>query len=131
MAGQVFYDGICARLRGFAAHRMELNAKLLWVRGNAQVTVIGVVKIVDRKPSAEAGKICIEIVYLSAAHRIRRRDSSPPLDEGLHVIAPVAGDDERHGVVLPCQGDLPGVTLIIVRVTGEESVRVNPLRFAD
>src|SRR6266550_1620240 len=131
VACQVHDDGIDPRFWALAAHRMELNAKLLWVRGDAQVTVIDVVKIVECEPSAKAGKIRIEIVHWSAGHRIRRRYPSPSLDKAPHVVAPIAGDDEWHGVVLPGEADVAGVTLIVVGVTGKECVRVYPLRLAD
>ena len=72
----------------------------------------------------------LQVVHVQAKLRLLRGFSVLALDEFEHVVASIAADDEGHLNVL--SGELHGSreALVIMRVTREDSMRIEALGFA-
>src|ERR1700749_4283215 len=57
--------------------------------------------------------------------RLLRGRSAPCAHQCIDMMAAVSTDDERNVAILALHGDSPGVTLIIVGVSRQKSVRID------
>src|SRR5260370_8867729 len=110
---------------------MEFNPELLAVHDDSQIAVVCLIGLLDRESRSAHRRIGIKIVDLRAVSGWRRRHAPWGIDDRFHIEAAVAGDNERHAVIVCCKGQFTGVAVVVVGVSGKNGVRVHALRLAN
>ena len=105
---------------------MESDPQLLRIHGDAEISVVRVVIFLEQKPTDADRRIFLEIIDTDTVVGLNRRVSLATLNDAVDVVATVAANDEWNVELLAVEFNGPGVSLIVVRVTREKCMRVNP-----
>ena len=132
VSGQIDGDEVGAGLHQRFADLLKPDAEMLFVHRETEISVVVIVIVLEGKALGGNSRFAaFEIINGKTKRRFLGRLALVGADESVYVVTAVARNDERDLDGLPGEGELAGKALVVVGVSGKESMGIDADFLAD
>src|SRR5215471_12800715 len=110
---------------------MKSDLQFLLIDRDPQISVVHIVVVLEDKSGRGHGWLIFEVMNVSSKVWLAWEVASFAFHHTVYVVASIATYDERHFIVPIAETNTSGEPLIVVRVSGQESVWIHARAFAN
>src|SRR5262249_46500756 len=116
-----------------AAHAdlVKPDPQLILIYLNSEITIIVVVVLLEQQAAALNSRTGFQITHVGAIAGLLRRLPLAGLNQRVHIVAAISADHKWHIEIMAIESHSSRIALVIVRVTGNEGVGIDPFLLAD